>query len=489
MWQKLREAAKELISAIAQLLWWIFYLFFQLPYIRKAIAGLWSMWFMWGFHAFVKLCPEEAAMIARRVADAYYTPPVEWQEFLALYLNRLTGAEIDPKKFLEMPPGWSQRQYMWAIGDTFLKPMLDLVLPTKEEIEEKPFYGIEGFLAANLQFQMSSWLLHLLGDMISFGIFKSLKDLPNAIAWSFGIGWLSWMAMGPIFRYGITEPAEKKLRRMYRPETLTMRQLFDAYAAGYRSGGEVIEDLRDRGYEEHDIAMLFDLMKTRVPRSTMEFLFERGFVKEEDLLQFYRLEGLDKRERLLQLMQVKERKLARIEDRILDQYLDLYQDGVVDETQVREYAALIGISDELVDLDLKYRDLRRTPTRKLSAADIGRLYREGFKDRSWALGRLNEIFITPQEAQDFLSLYEVKPPRKASVGLEVTFPPPALIQEVARRRSAVGLEAIFPAEEIFEEVRKRRSSLGLTVEFPPPHFVYEVAKRRSSVGLIFEEVG
>jgi len=224
-----------------------FSLFLKLPVIRKGLASLITIISMWGFHALVRFFPSQATLIARAILETFYTPPVAWQEFLSQYLYKLTGAKIDRKVFLERPPGWEQREYMWAIGDTFLKPMLNLVLPTKEEIETKPFYGIEGFLAANLQFQMSAWLLHLLGDMISFGVFKSLKDLPNAIAWSYGIGWLSWMAMGPIFRHGITEPAEKKLRRMYRPESLTMRQLFDAYAAGFRSGGEVVEDLRNRG--------------------------------------------------------------------------------------------------------------------------------------------------------------------------------------------------------------------------------------------------
>jgi len=169
--------------------------------ILNPIAAVVSVLSMMAFHGVTSLYPGRAADLMRTIADIYFTPPPEWAGFVSGYMERLTGDKIDITDIIYQGFGKGSGGAIEAIGHKFLHPMLNLIQPKKSKITpDDGVIGAERFLGTNLQFQIGAWLLHLIGDTVSFGALKSLKDLPNALSWSFGIGWLSWLVMGTPFR-------------------------------------------------------------------------------------------------------------------------------------------------------------------------------------------------------------------------------------------------------------------------------------------------
>ncbi|GAI68280.1 unnamed protein product, partial [marine sediment metagenome] len=192
------------------------------------------------FHAFLQNNPDEAAKLWEKITTTFFEADPVWLEAVGKYMRSLTGFEVDVS---DITTGLFTSGE--ALGEAFLYPMLNLILPggfteaeggRPQEAKLRPEDGLEGaerFLGTNLRFQMQAWWLHVLGDMQSFGMFKSLKDLPNAISWSYGLGWLSWLVMGVPFRMGISEPLEKYFNLIYRPTELTRKMLIDAMMANF----------------------------------------------------------------------------------------------------------------------------------------------------------------------------------------------------------------------------------------------------------------
>ncbi len=160
-------------------------------YVRRFVGVISGYAAMWALRAVVMTHPEVAMRIVEKIAEVAYTPPAAWAEFVDSYVEQMTGETIDIESLMKQGVRVGGRQVMEKLGEAFLTPMLGLILPEPPLDFYKGVDTAERFLGVNLQFQLNAWLLHLVGDIVSLGKLKSLKDLPNAISWSYGIGWLS----------------------------------------------------------------------------------------------------------------------------------------------------------------------------------------------------------------------------------------------------------------------------------------------------------
>jgi len=388
--------------------------------VQNVISGLFSMVTMWSFHFLVERFPDRAFWLAERITEAYYTPPEEWAGFVSRYLERMTGARISIEDIKKEGFGIGSRGPMQALGDRFFTPMFSLIMPKAREdgrqLRIHPEEGLKAahrFLAVNLQFQMSAWLLHMLGDIKSFGIFKSLKDLPNAISWSFGIGWLSWLVMGVPFRKGISEPLEVMYNRLYRPQLLTKAEYFKAYHRGLLGKKALRERLADLGYADDLIAVLATLEREMFTDTDLSRLFEAGFIDESDIFQVLRDRGHRKDDAAVLAKEITTRRRRKIIDDICDTAERLYRKGRIDESLFRQFLERGGLRPEEIDLKViganLYREHAKTPgpeRRFLTPADLRRVLEAGLRDRPWIIKRLLELGFTEEDANLYLDAYK-----------------------------------------------------------------------------------
>ena len=183
--------------------------------VMAPLLGAFSAFVMWGFSYLVRRYPEEATNIAKRISNLYFSAADSWVLFAKGYMEQMTGEFITQDivdDLIGKPINLTGKEMAQRIGKAFLTPMFNMIMPgTKDWYNyrtERGFpkgtpytfekvlnpsdglLGAERFLGMNLQFQLQAWMLHFIGDTVSFGSMKSLKDLPNAISWSYGIGWL-----------------------------------------------------------------------------------------------------------------------------------------------------------------------------------------------------------------------------------------------------------------------------------------------------------
>ena len=338
--------------------------------LRSAFQTLVGWTALWGVRASSMAYPGAAFKIAQVIAKVAYQPPQAWAGFTSDYIHQMTGKELGVKEIMEHGAKLVSREFAKNIGEEFLKPMLGLIMPKEFYTDEKALEGAERYLAVNLQFQMNAWLLHFIGDMVSFGKLKSLKDLPNAISWSYGLGWLSWLVMGTPFRISITEPMERYFNRVYRPQLPSKDDLINMYIQGYIDGDEYYDLMAQHGYTDIHAWILAAMKIKDLSDSELKTLLNEKMISEGLLTEYLQARGyteevLDIKEWLLK----KDRWLS-LRDKLLDEVLDLYVYGVLPESQLREYFSRQGYTPDEIELIVSIGDVRKVQRSQPTVAQI-----------------------------------------------------------------------------------------------------------------------
>jgi len=350
-WEGIKKSLKDFFT-------WFFFLL-PLRAYRRVIATTLSTGFMWSFHALNKLFPEQARWLANKISELYFVDLGEWGPFIQKYIEQLTGKTID-LNLIRMRKGvFAQREVFQALGREFLEPMLGLIMPEGKLTPEKGMRSCQRFLATNLQFQMSAWLLHMLGDICSFGMFKSMKDLPNAIAWTYGIGWLSWLAMGPFFHTGIADPIQEGLNKTYRPKKPSLLQAIDMYHKGILDLEEVYEIGAAYGFEDEFIAGFLALQEKDVPDSALDDLLRWGVIDDKLLEEFLKQKGYSGENLELYKTYISQRRKYKIIEDIAETAKRLYEKGKISKEELIEYLKEANYTDEEIILTLDLLNLKK----------------------------------------------------------------------------------------------------------------------------------
>jgi len=344
---------------------------------KKALTTIGSMIFMSAFHNVRRLFPKQAEKLMRTIVDTYYSPPEEWTAIIAQYFERMTGQPIsgDLRKMLTIEGfGGTSGSVFEAVGKTFLGPMLGLILPDPDPVEgirpEDGQIGAERFLGVNMQFQISAWLLHVLGDMQSFGMFKSMKDLPNAISWSFGIGWLSWLVMGTPFRMCIAEPFERLINNTYRGTMLTAAQAIDSCQKGLITREDMVHTLHMYGWRDDLISVLWAKDAKDYTLADARKLFAWGVADSEWLQRYLVRQGYpEERAEVVRNLIEKNREMDLLED-VVREAENLFQDQAIDQRELERVLDEAAYTPREKELTVWRSELKRARRKFLSRADI-----------------------------------------------------------------------------------------------------------------------
>lgn len=393
------------------------------------MSSMTSMIFMYIVHATFIEAPDIGIKLAKAVTDTYYNPSSEWREFAGQYVYRMTGSEPDYSSMIAAPPGSISTVASAALGKAFFDPMLKQMIPkaysTRGEAVIQPEDGLDSahrFLAMNLQFQMSAWMLHLLGDWHSFGSFKSLKDLPNAISWSFGIGWLSWLVMGVPFRMGISDPLERYYNLRLRPSQLNFSQVMDLWHKELITTDEVSTKLNELGYSPE--------LKWRLMAANWK-IYSRAEIKDQLLLkiitddqaiEYLKYNDVARDQAEMTIGMWKAERSLDITRKIVSKAEDLYVRGIIDESRLDGYLTMDLYNNPeraLKHIELNLEKMLKvspdTKTGNLSPANIGALYKIGEYSYAKAREMVLQDNFNPDQVDDYLKLYAPLVPKESEL--------------------------------------------------------------------------
>ncbi len=388
----------------------------------KGVSGMLGMAAMSGFKGFVMTSPDRAIEWLKEASSVFRTPTVAWAVFVSDIMYTLTGSYIDASQFIKQGIGPGSRDTIQALGNAYLQPMLGLILPrggeSAVEMRLTPDDGVAAanrFFGVNLEFQMKAWLLHMLGDTFSFGMWKGMKDLPNAISWSFGIGWLSWLVMGTPFRMGIADPLEIKFNRIYRPWRMNIGQLVKSYWTGRIPSKTYFNEMRDWGVADPWMDVLLEQGRDKMSSSEVYSLYRKGKLTWQNLVDWQHAQGHSPEESLILATDMTRREVGDLITGVAKTAMKHYKDRKMDTGQLKSFLREALWTDEEANLiiqDLNMQMALEKPEevaeRVLTPANIARLYQLGEETRTWAEMMLTKRGFLAEEIPYFLKLYPPK---------------------------------------------------------------------------------
>jgi len=414
--------------------------------VMNVLVGALSSFVMFGFSYLVRRFPAEAENMAIRIQNIWIDASGAWVVFAKNYMESLTGQKISDEMLKNMvgkDVSLTAKEMSQRIGQAFLAPMFNMILPGTVDWQKirndanlphgrqydpvkllnpsDGLLGAERFLGMNLQFQLQAWMLHFIGDTVSMGNMKSLKDLPNAISWSYGIGWLSWLVMGTPFRITIADPLEKLLNMVYRPTQLNVAQAIDAYNAGYIDEETFWRTTRWAGYEDIYIGTLREMGTAKIATGTLKDAYLNHRIEKQGVIDEMRRSGMSqiRANYLISLWELERH------DKLLDDWagevIKSYEEGFIDETALRAALTAAGWEDieegNTIDLQVQISNLKRQKRSQFTKAEVESLYKGNYIDSAFTKEYLTRMGLTAANADILLKQWtaEKKPPKVPEV--------------------------------------------------------------------------
>ena len=378
------------------------------------------------YHAVSELKPGVALNLMKRLVNLPGEVDVVVTEVIAGLTSVMLGIPVDVKSLIESPVSISQRNMIENMGSAFLEPMLGLIMPSPDEVRpgsrilpEVGQAGANRYLGVNLEFQMVTWFLHFLGDIKTFGAIKSIKDLPMALNWSYGLGWLSWLVMGVPFKVAISDPMQEGMNRIYRPTRIAALDLWRARHSSLLTQEEYIDELRAQGYAENIIGLFRDRNRAKFTDTQLKELYQNRMIGAD----YFKAAIMDVGyEDVMADQIVNLNVFSRYHDllrKIADQAMISYEKDLIDVATLSSYLDKAYYDNDeqtaiIMQLNMKkqIKDEELPVEKRLTPANIGRLYQLGKFTQNEAIIRLTNLNYQKEEIPWFLELYA--PTAKAS---------------------------------------------------------------------------
>jgi len=372
----------------------------------QAISTIIGTIIQWAYLSMMSVTAPIARWFALTLTKVWMKDAKQWADFVSEAIKHITGWEIPPEKIIEAKTVEGQVEIQRAFARAYLDHILHLILPKPPMTAEKGLEGAERFLSVNLGFQMSGWLLHLLGVIYSFGKFKSIKDLPNAISWSFGIGWLSWLVMGTPFRIGISDPLERYYNRYFKPQELTMEQLIKLYQLGLIETEELYKRAEEHGFNYERVTERLALAERQMTLSDLKTYARYYKIEPEAIVARLKRMGYPDDLAITLKNIILDERLNDLKDDLAKQAIRLYEQDAITDAELRTYLTATRWTPEEIDLQREVSSLKKIPVRRLSLSRILKAWKQGILVREQAYDRIVKLGYTPEDAEVILRTEE-----------------------------------------------------------------------------------
>ena len=249
---------------------------------------------------------------------------------------------------------------------TFLRNLFE---PTKPPTFQDAVNNAEKFLTLVGDLNIITTILDSIGRIEVFGTklpLDTVGRLMSNVAWSFGLGWLTWIVMGPILRASIADPYEQEMTRRLRPKQWSRSEVEDLYEREMVDKEYLRNALIDLGYSDDKIELLLDLIDKKIIESEarsyatyVESNYVDGYATEDDLVNAYALGNYTKQEIAFKLWKAQQRLINKLNDLRVKEIERAFKEGYISEDEARarlsEFIKTPEMIERLVSLWKQYR--------------------------------------------------------------------------------------------------------------------------------------
>jgi len=283
--------------------------------------------------------------------------------------------------------------------------------------------------------------------------FSALARVITNVSWSLGIGWLSWVAIGPGMRATIAAHLEKYYNKITRPNDVPREVVMNLWKRGMLSDEDTDERLALQGYPDEDIKLLKAYTSEYFSESQLDRAFKSGLIGEDEYREgLYRLgwrgETLEKRIEL-----AKSDILVDLKSDLISEYEKSYVSGyrtLQDIENVRNMRLDTATPEGLRRQILSERAEREL--RDLQVKTYIENYMDGSIDEDTLRSQLSTIIVRPDYLEALVQNTKARREPKVKVEREETL-------EDRRRRLENRLEQLRLQIRHQEELRDAALSL------------------------------
>lgn len=251
-----------------------------------------------------------------------------------------------------------------------------------------------------------------------------VSQLLNAISWSYGFGWLSWIGLSPILNNLLSRPADVTLRSQFPYRQLTRSDVERLFKQNKISEDTARMLLREIGYAPEDIEKIMTLAKEAkvekdrdLSKSDITNAYIKGVINRTDALMMLRRLGYSSEEANIILELADERKdigkSTRTRDLTYSQILNAYKYRVITREEAFKRLLQIGYDEEEANIILTVEEAKmagttKEKTRELSKSEILNLFENGLIGPDRAKELLINLGYDEEEADLLITLTMIK---------------------------------------------------------------------------------
>jgi hypothetical protein len=384
---------------------------------------------------------------------------------LAPLLSAQTGGKVSPERIIGKEGIAQFAEISQGVGAFIFESMLDVFDVEGPITPQVGRANAQKFIGLNVLINVSSWATRLIADTLSLGKFESIGGLPLQISWALGLGWLTWVVMGPPLKLLIADPLEEGFNRKYLPNRLTLSQVLDIFTEGLKDKEWFQDKMQALGFDEDTAFLLWEGRRKKFSRTQLKRFFERGLIDEDQLREFLKREGWTEEELDLIVEEFMNERIFDLGEDIAKEAIFLFQEGQINESLARSYLRRFHWTPQEIDLAIELANLRKLRT-DLTTTQLLNLMGDGFLTQAQVQQRLIDKGFSASDAQlliqqEILSRKpKVKPPKPPE---EITL---TQAQILAAFRQGVINEA--EARKRLEEKRLKKEDIDILISLNRP---------------------
>jgi len=291
----------------------------------------------------------------------------------------------------------SDQQYV-RTGDMNLENVIQ-EWQTKDPIEMAK-RNLKEFIDIQNDFNALATFFDALGRTSALGQWLGFSALARAVTnvtWALGIGWLSWVAMGPGMRATIAGPLEKYYNKLLRQTDLPRETALALWRKKLIDDAELADRLAILGYPDRDIELLKRNEADFFTEAQIVDMLEVGMIAESEAKELLERIGWREPELSQRLKLVSHTAKAKLRDRYVQRLESAHADGLVRLEDVRN-ARQLNLDTVSLD-DLRNFILRHELEMNLASLKIKTLqerFMDGTIDEDTLRTQLASVVMVPE---------------------------------------------------------------------------------------------
>ncbi|MEM0106531.1 MAG: hypothetical protein QXX81_08390 [Zestosphaera sp.] len=339
------------------------------------------------------------------------------------------------------------------IWSTIYEMMVSYFQPKKGMTYQDAKQNIEAFVTLLGDLNLVSAIFDIIGDVHLVGSKlpgTAISRFLRNISWTYGLGWLSWLGLSPLFQHAITMPMDKYYKETLQDNEPTREMISNAYEQGLITREEAKREFNKLGYDDRYAEWLLKNAEKKLTLTQVVNLWKKGRITREEAAA--RLRTLGYTERDIDLLLIAEEKSLSE-----SQVRSLFKRGVITKEEALRRLIALGYSESDAEL------LLEPEVQTLSESQVRALYSRGVITQEEAFRRLKELGYSDSDAT-LLLLRDTKMLGEETLKtlVERSLMHPDEATEYLKKLGYRGEELLYKARELAVSITKDEMNSLLT---------------------------